>query len=182
MRKTFYYSPTSAPVLLKVDYNITFGENITKAFNNEELPYCSNQTTHIRLNQTNYTYGWTSAGVYTAFHPVILSVTQLQLPFLALKLVHHNILNQSSPERDTFLWHGFYDLPTLSLSMHITMLPCIPSQDLFASVLQDINTLVMISALILVKGECIIIMRVLRSTSTFLWVDAHVGLFMDTSL
>ena len=66
---------------------------------------------------------------------------QTQIPFAALRIVH-KALNQRSPEADAFLWDGSYDLPTLHLSVHITTLSCVPSQDLFESVLMDFNTLV----------------------------------------
>ena len=39
IRKEFFYAPNADPVLLKVEYNITFAENIT----DELLPYCTNK-------------------------------------------------------------------------------------------------------------------------------------------
>ena len=44
--------------------------------------------------------------------------------------------------KDTFVWDPVNEVPTLHLNMHITSLSCIPSQDLFESVLTDFNTLV----------------------------------------
>jgi hypothetical protein len=48
----------------------------------------------------------------------------------------------SGPEAATFLWDGGYDLPTLRLNLHFTSLTCIPSKDIFNSVLNDFNSLV----------------------------------------
>ena len=108
-----------------------------------ETAICSLSTTNstIELRQTSITYGWTSSGVFTVFHPTILNLMQAQTPFVALRIVHKT-LNQRSPEADTFLWDGSYGLPTLYLNMHIASLSCVPSQDLFLSVLTDLNTLV----------------------------------------
>ena len=198
MRKAFFYSPTASPVLLKVVYNVTFGENITTATTDKEpccytsftqnetteeeehpqsctnvnftaernentaldIPDCFNSSTvknlttnmleeittytcsnSIEFKQRNYVYGWTSSGVYVVFRPMVLTVMQLQIPLAALRIVHMT-LNQRGPEADTFLWDGSYDLPTLHLNLHITSLSCIPTEDLFTSVLEDFNTLV----------------------------------------
>ena len=189
MRKAFFYSPIASPVLLKVVYDITYGENITTAIAKEKLhhcntspiadqsqlekrhftmapddPDCSSSTDNSflkkifdkeehtssssipnlvqKLKQRTYIYGWTSTGVYTVFHPMVLNMMQVQIPFLLLKFIHWIFNNQSSPEADTFLWDGSYELPTLYLNLHITTLSCIPSQDLFESVLMNFNTLV----------------------------------------
>lgn len=136
MRRAFFYSPTAAPVLLKVVYNVSFSDNITNIISCGRR---SNLT--VELMPRNITYGWTSSGVYTVFHPTVLNMLQAQIPFAALRIVHKT-LDQRSPEADAFLWDGSYDLPTLYLNMHITALPCLPSQDLFESVLVDFNTLV----------------------------------------
>ena len=139
MRRAFFHSPTADPVLLKVVYNISYAKNITLTAN----AVCSISTMNstIELKQMNITYGWTSSGVFTVFHPTILNMMQAQTPFVVLRIVHKT-LNQRSPEADTFLWDGSYDLPTLHLNMHIASLTCVPSQDLFVSVLMDFNTLV----------------------------------------
>ena len=176
MRKSFYYSPTASPVLLKVIYNVTFGENFTKegpccytSFIHEEISEklysesCGNKTVtnstvdtttmcmldminkcsnSIEFKQENYTYGWTSTGVYVVFHPIVLTMMQAQIPLAALRIVHRTYTNQKGPEADTFLWDGSYDLPTLYLNLHFTSLSCTPTEDLFTSVLKDFNTLV----------------------------------------
>ena len=100
-----------------------------------------------KLKQRTYIYGWTSTGVYTVFHPMVLHMMQVQTPFALLKLIHW-IFNQRSPEADTFLWDGSYELPTLYLDMQITTLSCVPSEDLFKSVLMNFNTLVSLNYLI----------------------------------
>ena len=140
LRRAFFHSPTADPVLLKVVYNITYAKNITAA---SEIQLCSTsaENSSIALQQNNLTLGWTSTGVYVVFHPMVLSMIQAQLPFSILRIIHA-IMQQRSPEADTFLWDGFYDLPTLYLNMHVMSLPCIPSKDLFESVLMDFNTLV----------------------------------------
>ena len=140
MRRAFFHSPTADPVLLKVVYNITYTENIT-ADSEIQLYSISAENSTLEFYQKNLTLGWTSTGVYVVFHPMVLSMIQAQLPFSILRIIHV-IMRQRSPEADTFLWDGFYDLPTLHLNMHVISLPCIPSKDLFESVLMDFNTLV----------------------------------------
>lgn len=144
IRRIFFHSPTASLVLLKVVFNITFEENVTMAAAVEEIPPCFSQILNstIELKHKNITLGWASSGVYTTFHPAVLSVMQVQTPFAFLRIVHL-ILNKRSPEADSFLWDGSYNLPTLHLNLHITSLSCIPSQDLLESVLIDFNTLVM---------------------------------------
>ena len=141
LRQAFFHSPAADPVLLKVVYNITFAENITAG---NEIQPCSTESAEnsaIELQQQNITLGWTSTGVYTVFHPTVLNMMQTQTPFTILRIAH-KIMYQQSPKADTFLWDGTYDLPKLNLNMHITSLPCIPSQDLFESVLMDANAMV----------------------------------------
>ena len=112
-------------------------ENITDSANESNANL-------LEFKPMNITYGWTSSGVYTVFHPTVLNMMQAQIPLLALKIIHRT-LDQRSPEADTFLWDGSYELPTLHLNMHVTSLSCIPDQDLFKSVLEDFNTLVSIT-------------------------------------
>ena len=141
IRRAFFHSPTASLVLLKVVYNVTYAENVTL----EEIPVCSNRhlnSTMMGLNQTSITLGWTSSGVYTIFHPAVLSVMQVQSPFALLRVIHLTLPDQRSPEADTFLWDGSYNLPTLYLNLHITSLTCLPSQEVFMSVLKDLNTMV----------------------------------------
>jgi len=144
LRRAFYYSPTAAPVLLKVVYNTTFGEKVTNWTTVEQgATPCSCETTNstTKFVQRNITYGWTSSGVYTVFHPTVLAMMQAQFPIGLLRF-YHTILQHRSPEADTFVWDPINEVPTLHLNMHITSLSCIPSQELFESVLTDFNTLV----------------------------------------
>ena len=144
LRRAFFHSPTADPVLLKVVYNITYAKNITAAFAGNKIQPCSTESAEnstIELQQQNITLGWTSTGVYTVFHPTVLNMMQTQTPFTILRIAH-KIMHQQSPKADTFLWDGTYDLPKLNLNKHIASLPCIPSQDLFESVLMDANAMV----------------------------------------
>ena len=99
---------------------------------------------HNLTKQHNYAYGWTSTGVYTVFHPMVLYMMQAQTPFLALKFVHNYILqDQRSLEANTFLWNGSSsDLPTLRLNLCMTKVLCTSTQAVFEKVLNEINTLV----------------------------------------
>ena len=146
MRRAFFHSPTASPVLIKVVYNLSFAEHVTIAIATHEVPHCSSSSevnSTIDFNQQNITYGWTSSGVYTAFHPIVLNMMQAHTPFYFLKKIHWT-LDQRKPEADAFLWDGSHDLPTLYLNIHIASLSCAPSKDLFHSVLKDFNTLVSI--------------------------------------
>ena len=145
IRRAFFHSPTAAPVLLRVIYNVTFGDNLTTAVASEKISLCSNQNLQnstIEFNETVMTLGWTSSGVFTMFHPAVLSVMQVQSPFAFLRIIQQTLDEQKSPEADTFLWDGSYDLPPLHLNMHIASLTCLPSKGMFDSVLEDLNTLV----------------------------------------
>ena len=146
IRRAFFHSPTASPVLLKVVYNVTYGENLTMAV--EEIPFCFSQilqNSTIDLSKTDITLGWTSSGVYTMFHPTVLSVMQVQSPFAFLRIIHLTLIDQRGPEAESFLWDGSYNLPTLHLNLHITSLTCVPSQAMFESVLMDLNTLVRVA-------------------------------------
>ena len=141
IRRTFFHSPAASPVLLKVIYNIIYEENFTMAVSSEEIPPCSSlilQNPTIDLNQTEFIMGWTSSGVYTMFHPTVLSVMQVQTPFAFLRIIHRTLPDQRSPEADSFLWDGSYDLPTLHLNLRISTLSCVPSQEIFETMLKDI--------------------------------------------
>ena len=149
IRRAFFHSPTASTVLLKVVYNVTYTENLTRlAVISEEIPPCFNQllqttdSTGIEFNQTTVTLGWTSSGVYTMFHPAVLFVMQLQSPYAFLRVIHKTLTHQRSPEADTFLWDGSYNLPTLHLNLHITSMICVPSKEMFETVLMDFSTLV----------------------------------------
>ena len=165
MRRAFFYSPTATPVLLKVVYNITYTTNIIKKAAAREIPYCfvSNTNSTLQFKQKNITYGWTSSGVYTVFHPAVLSMMQIQLVYVMLRAVH-KMLHQNSPEVDAFLWDGSQSLPTLHLNIQFNFLSCIPSEDLFESVLMDFNAMASIYYLLLHK--MIILFGLLQQHST----------------
>ena len=146
MKNAFFYSPTASPVLLKVEYNIRYDENITKTM--PELPRCNIDTrfqnSTITLNDTTFVWGWTSSGVYTLFHPGVLNFMQLQLPYILLNAIQ--LVTQQTtdgPEADSFLWDGSYPLPTLRLNLHISYLTCIPHRALLDSVLEKLTTQVL---------------------------------------
>ena len=142
LRRAFYYSPTAAPVLIKVVYNITHRKSVAADSGepcSDNDSSRSNSTTEFESK--NITYGLTLSGVYTLFHPLVLNAMQAQLPFAAMRVVHL-MLDGRSPEADTFLWDGSYELPQLHLNLNITSLDCVPSQTLLESALKDINTLV----------------------------------------
>ena len=146
LRKAFFYAPNANPVLMKVVYNVSYSDNVT---GDVQPSYCAIDTTannDIILNKTRVTLGWTSSGVFTLFHPLTINFMQIQLPFVIMKVMFHILRitnpNDSGPEAKTLLWDGSYDLPTLYLNLHLTSLPCIPSEELFQSILSDLNSLV----------------------------------------
>lgn len=140
-RNAFFYAPNADPVLVKVEYNISFSENIEEG----ALLDCSindNSSMPIVLNQTRLIYGWTSRGIYLMINPLWLHYIQMTLPLAILQLIHKNTLIKGNPEVETFLWDGSYELPTLFINLNITSLPCIPSVKIFNSVVADLNTFV----------------------------------------
>ena len=149
MRTAFFHSPTAAPVLLKVVYHITYADNVTKSVAAKELPYCfmisdietNPNSTVIEFKQSNVTYGWTSAGIYTVFHPGVLNMVQTPVAFSIIHALRWASL-KGTAEVVGFIWTGEEELPTLHLNMHITSLSCVPSQDQFDFVLMDLNALV----------------------------------------
>ena len=146
--KHFFYSPHADPVLLKVVYNITYGDNVTLSQDNLTLTYCSGDegSSYLDLNNTNdttLTYGWTSNGILTAIHPSLLNWAQMQLPLGVLRIVHYIFAStEIGPQAEAFHWDGSYDLPTLHINQHMESLPCLPSDQLYDAVLQDITALV----------------------------------------
>ena len=120
MKKAFFYAPSADPVLVKVDYNISYGQNVSE----EVLQYCANvdNTTAISFNQTNIIRGWTSRGVYLVLSPLLLNKMQMALPFSILRLIHKSE-QLLSPEVDTFLWDGSYELPWKLYSSTCTLHP-----------------------------------------------------------
>ena len=148
MRKAFFYSPYAEPVLLKVVYHITYGDNVTLSRDNITLRYCSGDdgSSYLHLNNTNataLTYGWSSNGIFIVFHPLLLNWMQMQLPLGVLRIVHYIFAStEIGPQAEAFLWDGSYDLPTLHINQHMESLPCLPSDQLYDAVLQDITALV----------------------------------------
>ena len=55
---------------------------------------------------------------WVVFHPIMLTMMQAQIPIAALRIVHKILVGHRSPEADTILWDGSYDLPTLYLNLH----------------------------------------------------------------
>ena len=141
MRKAFFYSPHADPVLFKVVYNITYGNNVTLG---PDILNCSGNdgSSYLYLNNTNgttVTYGWTSNGIFTVCHPSLLNWMQMQLPLGLIRIVHSTISAEIGPQAKSFLWDGSYNLPTLHINLHLESLPCLPSDQLYDAVLQDIT-------------------------------------------
>ena len=141
MQQAFFYAPNADPALIKVIYNVSYGDNITE----DQVQYCGNvdNTSAIIINQTEIIRGWTSRGVYYVINPLVLNKMQMVLPFAILRLINKAWRSKSgSPEVDTFLWDGSYELPTLLIDLHITSLPCIPSEEVFNYTLDELNAYV----------------------------------------
>jgi hypothetical protein len=136
LRRAFFYAPNARPVLIRVVYNITHAK----------MDFCNNTSkspsSDIISNETTVVYGWTSSGVFTVVHPLVLNFMQMQLPFVLLRIFYEVLGSERGPEAQTFLWDGTYDLPTLRIHLRIPSLPCIPSDDIFMSALKDFNSLV----------------------------------------
>ena len=155
MGQAFFHSPTANSVLLRVIYNVTVTtEKVIRAKNqytereettgNDSEKSCSANAQQACYTRT-YVYGWTSTGVYTVFHPMVLYMMQAQATFVALKFVHYLLQEHRSLEANTFLWGGSSsDLPTLHINLHLPDLSYISFQDtrVFETVLTKINTLV----------------------------------------
>ena len=147
LRKAFFYAPNAHPVLLKVVYNLSYAENVTH--DDERNAYCTSSTNaknKVSVNKTSVILGWTSSGVFTVFHPLTINFMQIQVPFVLMKILFTIFKaihpDESGPEAETFLWDGSYELPALNVNLHFTSLPCIPSTQIFNSVLSDFNSLV----------------------------------------
>ena len=140
-RKAFFYASNANPVLLRVKYNITFAENITE----DILPFCTgDNSTAIPINQTAIVHGWTSTGLYLLIEPLVLTYAHMTLPLAILRWIHgiskSKTNRRTNPEVETFLWDGSGDLPTLLISLHISSLSCIPSEEIFDSTIKDLTT------------------------------------------
>ena len=141
-RKVFFYAPNADPILLKVEYNITFAKNITE----DMLPYCINSSTPIALNQTTIIHGWTSKGLYRWIEPLLLNRIQMALPFYILHCIRQDQEDFVNPEMEAFLWDNSYNLSTLLINLHITSLPCVPSKEIFSSIVEDLTKFVSYNA------------------------------------
>ena len=146
LKKVFFSAPNSDPVLFKVNYNIRFGDNITD--HEEVLPLCDTDSTNnsaaINISQTEVIHGWTSSGIYYIISPLSLNLMQMPLPFAILRWTHkyYNTSAINSPELDSLLWDGTYELLTIFINLYITSLSCIPSADVFNSTLEELTTYV----------------------------------------
>ena len=144
LRKAFFYAPNARPVLMKVIYNVTFAANIAL---DHELDYCDEilRDIHLKtlsLNETSVVFGWTSSGIFTVVHPLVINFMQMQLPFVLLRIFYTALESDRGPEAQTFLWDGTYELPKLHINLTISNLPCIPSERTFMSALSDFNSMV----------------------------------------
>ena len=139
-RKAFFYAPNVDLALLKVEYNITFAENITE----DMLTNCTNKdNSSVMFNQMKIVHGWTSKGLYLWIEPLFLNHIQMMLPFTILRYIHQQGYYKSNdPGMDAFLWGGDYDLPTIHVNLNIISLPCIPSEEIFNSTVKDLTTFV----------------------------------------
>ena len=155
MKQAFFYAPSADPVLIQVKYNISYGDNVTE----DQLQYCENvdNTSAIIINQTEIVRGWTSRGVYYVINPQILNMMQMALPFAILRLINQGWSSTSgSPEVDTFLWDGSYDLPTLLINLTITSLSCIPSEEIFNCTVEELNAYVSAYYFLLSWSGCVV--------------------------
>ena len=146
MKQAFFYAPSADPVLVQVNYTISYGDNITE----DQLQYCESVTneTAIITNQSEIILGWTSRGVYYVVSPSLLNNMQMVLPYAILRFINQRLRSTyGSPEVDTFLWDGSYELPTLRINLTITSLPCIPSVEVFNCTLKELNAYVSILTL-----------------------------------
>ena len=150
LQKAFFYAPNANPVLIRVIYNISYSENVTENAL-KEPNYCTSDTNsnnQITVNKTRLILGWTSSGVFTVFHPLTLNFMQIQIPFVIMKVMFEIFKkidpSESGPEAETFLWDGSSELPALYINLHFASLSCLPSAELFNSILVDFNSLVSI--------------------------------------
>ena len=143
LKKVFFYGPNADPVLLRVVYGVTFGENIT----DDVLPYCPDATDEnstLNLNQSDTICGWTSRGLYQWIEPLALSRIQMALPFCILRWTQKWFKWSSNPEIASFLWDGSesHPLDSLRINLHITSMPCIPSEEIFKSTVEELTIFV----------------------------------------
>ena len=73
---------------------------------------------------------------------MFLNLMQVTFPFFILRVIRWLSNSKNNPEMETFLWDGSYELSPLLINLHITSLPCIPSQELFNSTVKDLTTIV----------------------------------------
>ena len=137
LRRAYFYAPNANPILLRVEYNVAISN-----LENSTLPICTEDAI-IVSNNISFVAGWTSSGVFTIFDPMTINFMQMQLPFAVMRFCYATT-KHDSPEANTFLWDGSYDLPTLRLNLSVDQnnLSCIPSNSMFESVLVDLTSMV----------------------------------------
>ena len=149
LRKLFYPSTKTPPQLANITYHLQFttanGGSTELPDSSGELPRClclgaaTNRTLLNTSGIVTLRYGWTTIGIYTFIHPVLLSQLQVQLPFAVMRLAsHHNA---------PFLWNGHNQLP--SASIHLTVsnenLTCHPGDSEVDGALRTLTSYVSIS-------------------------------------
>ena len=121
LRKLFYPSTVAPPELVNITYYLRLTTTADESSSSPlELPACPCPPGAACLNRrflntsaelVTLRYGWTTAGIYTLVHPALLNQLQIQLPFALMRLI--------SPDRVSFLWNGYNQLP--STSVHLTI-------------------------------------------------------------
>ena len=142
LRRSFFYSPNADPVLLKVNYNITYDTNLTL----EELTQCPQNDKEIddyitNTSQTTHTFGWTSSGVYKTVHPFLLTIIQFQFPFALLRALKSTVFRDrvQDPYWDVLLWNSGEDLSSMRLDLEVEALPCVPTEGQIDATLHHIT-------------------------------------------
>ena len=134
-------------VIVKVIYNnnITYSREITEV-GIESLTNCSKDNdssdrVDFMFDNTSLTYGWTSSGMFTVFHPLTLIFMQLQLSFALKRIFFAEIIRctdalkfLNGPEVEFLLWDGSYELPTVHINLYFTSFQCVPDRVLLSSV------------------------------------------------
>ena len=132
LRKLFYPSTSTPPQLVNITYHLQFttanGGSTELPDSSGELPRClclgaaTNRTLLNTSGIVTVRYGWTTIGIYTLIHPVLLGQLQVQLPFAIMRL--------ASRHNAPFLWNGHSHLPNASIHLTISNenLTCLPVQ------------------------------------------------------
>ena len=151
LRKRFLASP---PELVNVTYFLEYSSDdscselsngaSSSACRMERRQHCLAEAcdgSSTYLNRTTGTvplqYGWTRIGVYTFFHPALLNLLQIQLPFAVMRL--HAYVSDTP-----FLWNGHNQLPSINLHLSVSTdnLMCIPSDSQVDGVMKSLTSLV----------------------------------------